>query len=121
MKGFLGSLFLFCYHILMPQMTLLKFSFRKDKKQRWLDWCQELRARSGEVVTTLREEGIVIEGCFIAEDEDACYYLIEAEDLAKVQRLYENSTRPIDLQHKQAMEDSLQFIERLKTVFYFRR
>ncbi len=104
----------------MPQTTLLKFTFCKDKKQIWLDWCQELKNRSEEVLSTLREEGVIVEGCFVSESENACYFLMEANDLTKVQETYEKSNRPIDIQNRQRVEEALVFTERLKTAYYFR-
>ncbi len=41
----------------MSSVRLVNMKFKPGKKQIWLDWCEQLKSRSNEVIETLRNEG----------------------------------------------------------------
>jgi hypothetical protein len=58
-------------------------------KKVWLDWAEELKQREPEVLSTLRQERVRLEACFLSEVEDAVYYFVEVEDLQKAHEVFE--------------------------------
>jgi L-rhamnose mutarotase len=103
----------------MTAVKLVKFKFKSESKQVWLDWSEELKKRKEEVVTTLKNEGVVSESCFMSEDGEFVYYFMEAEDFEKARNAVINNPHPIDTDHKKAREDSLEFIAHLDCLFHF--
>ena len=102
-------------------MTLVKFRFAPDKKSTWLDWCEELKRRSDEVYTTLENEGVRLEACFISKKDDSCYYLMAADDVKRALEISQSSTISIDAEHKKVFEESLIFEENLELLFSFEK
>ena len=49
----------------MTNVKLVKFKFKPEAKEIWLDWSEELKRRKEEVIATLKNEGVVSESCFI--------------------------------------------------------
>ncbi len=103
----------------MSAVKLYKFAFQTNKKQTWLDWCEELKKRKEEVIETLKHEGVLSESCFIAADGLSIYYFMEAEDFAKAKEAVKKSTFKIDRDHKTARQSSIEFVEELECLFHF--
>ncbi len=103
----------------MTNAKLFKFKFKSSQKQVWLDWSEELKRRKDEVISTLKNEGVVSESCFISEDGEYVYYFMEAEDFEKAKSAVIINPHPIDIDHKKARESSLEFIEKLECLFHF--
>lgn len=104
----------------MSEVSLRKFRFKRDKKQEWMDWCQELNARHADVLETLRNEGVSVEACFLSPDEDCIYYFIEAEDFEKAEKAYRGSHYPIDEEHRRHKRASVEELGALRCLFYFK-
>lgn len=104
----------------MPQVRLVKLKFKPGKKQIWRDWCEQLKQRVNEVVETLKNEGTLAEACFVSQDGESVYYFMEVEDLAKTKKAFKNSAYKIDKDHREAIIASLEKIEEMNTLFYFR-
>jgi hypothetical protein len=64
------------------------------------EWATELRARSEEVLATLRNEGVLVESAFLGADEqgDFLIYYMKARSLKEA---VNGSIRPIDEYHQQ--------------------
>lgn len=103
----------------MSLVSLVKFRFKPDKKQIWLDWSQELLRRKEEVIETLKNEGVVSESCFISQNGEEVYYFMEALDLNKAHEMVDKNPHPIDNEHKIARQSSLEFVEKLEVLFEF--
>ncbi len=103
----------------MTEVKLVKFKFKPGQKQVWLDWSKELKRRRDEVISTLKNEGIVSESCFISEDGEYVYYFVEAEDFEKARRAVTGSSHPIDEEHKKNRENSLEGVAALECLFHF--
>ena len=105
----------------MANISLVKFTFKPNAKGDWLAWCDELKKRSSEVYKTLSNEGVQLEACFISEQEDACFYLMQADDVKKALEVSEKSKLPIDVEHRAAFERALVYTERYKPLFFFKK
>lgn len=105
--------------IFMSEVRMAKFIFKPNGKQIWLDWCEELKKRSEEVIETLKNEGVYTEACFISPQENAVYYFIEMEDVEKAKQAFARSTFLIDAEHRKARQISLEKVEEFKPLFYF--
>ena len=105
----------------MVDISLVKFTFKPNTKGDWLTWCEELKKRSNEVYETLSNEGVKLEACFISEQEDACFYLMQADDVKKALEVSEKSKLPIDTEHREAFEKSLVYMEKYKPLFFFKK
>ena len=103
----------------MTNVKLVKFQFKPNAKQIWLDWSEELKRRKEEVVATLKNEGVVSESCFISNDGLEVFYFMEAEDFEKARKAVTETPHPIDVDHKKARESSLEFVERMDPLFHF--
>ena len=104
----------------MSQVRLVKLRFKPGKKQIWLDWCEQLKKRTAEVMETLRKEGTLSESCFVSQDGESLFYFMEAEDLERAKQAVQNSTLKIDEEHREARLASLEFVEELSPLFHFR-
>jgi len=68
----------------MTEVYLVKHKFHPvTGKKEWLKWSEELKRREQEVISTLQQEGVRLEACFLSEDEDSVYHFMEVEDLKK--------------------------------------
>ena len=103
----------------MTKAKLVKFKFKPNGKQIWLDWAAELKRRQVEVIETLKNEGVVSESCFLSEDGESVYYFMESEDFDKVKKAVHESTYIIDAEHKQNRQSSLEFVAELECLFHF--
>lgn len=103
----------------MTSVKLVRFKFKPDAKQIWLDWSEELKRRKEDVIATLKSEGVVSESCFISNDGEGVFYFMEAEDFEKVRKAAMENPHPIDAGHKKARESSLELVERLEPLFHF--
>jgi hypothetical protein len=104
----------------MTEVILRKFRFKPATRQEWMDWCQELNRRRDEVTQTLRSEGVLVEHCFLAADEDGIYYFVEAEDLERAQNAANTSRHPLDEEHRRHRRASVEEAEELRCLFYFK-
>lgn len=103
----------------MAEIELRKFRFKPGKKQEWTDWSGELNRRRDEVLETLRNEGVLIEACFLSLEDDCIYYFIAAESFDKARAAFDSSQYPIDEEHLRHKTGSVEEVEKLKCLFHF--
>lgn len=103
----------------MSQVILVKFLFKEGGKQIWLDWAMELKRRKDEVIETLKEEGVLLEACFISQNRDEVYYFMQATDFEKAKDVVSKSTHIIDIEHKEKKGKSLVYVEKMGCLFNF--
>lgn len=103
----------------MSQVRLIKLKFKPGKKQVWLDWCEELKRRTDEVMATLKDEGMLSEAVFISQDGETIYYFIEAKDMSKAKEAYQKSAHAIDQEHRDTIRTSLEKIEEMECLVSF--
>ncbi len=84
-----------------------------------MEWVEELKRREPEVIETLKHEGKFIEACFLDEDTQTMYYLIEARDFEQAEEAYRTSHFPIDFEHRSVRNESLEKVDELTPLFYF--
>ena len=104
----------------MAEIELRKFRFKPGKKQEWIDWSGELNRRRDEVLETLRNEGVLMEACFLSHDDDCIYYFIVAESFDKARAAFSTSKYPIDKEHGRHKRASVEEVEKLKCLFHCR-
>ena len=65
--------------------------------------------RKDEVRATFKQESVRHEQAFLLPTADgaALLYVVEAEDLEQASEAYQNSTLPIDMEHRQVMKQVL--------------
>jgi L-rhamnose mutarotase len=88
-------------------------------KKLWLDWSEQLKKREKEVISTLRQEGVHLEACFLSEDEESVYYFMQVEDLKKAYEIFQRSEIPIDREHEKVRESAFESEVYLKKLFVF--
>ena len=78
---------------------------KPGQEQRLRAWLSELMRRQDEVRETFRQESVRHEQgiLFSTPEGTALIYAIEAEDFGQLSEAYENSTLPIDSEHKKVM------------------
>jgi hypothetical protein len=103
----------------MSEARLLKYRFKPDGKEKWLSWSEETKRRSAEIFETLRNEGVIVEACFVSPEEDAIYYFVAAEDLAKGEAAYRRSPYAVDREHAEVKSAALEQVARLQCLFFF--
>lgn len=83
---------------------------KPGSRDRVREWASELRTRSGEVLETLRDEGVVIESVFLDSDEqgDFLVYYMKAHSLEEAHAVVQRSHHPIDSYHQEFKVDTWQ-------------
>jgi len=104
----------------MSQVRLVKLKFKPGGKQIWLNWCEELKRKTDEVMESLPERRNLSESCFVSQDGESLFYFMEAEDLERAKQAVQTSTLKIDVEHREARLASLDFVEELSPLFHFR-
>lgn len=104
----------------MTEIKLVKLEIKKGKKDKWLNWCDELKKRQKEVIETLKKEGVKSEACFISENGEEIYYFMEADNLEKAKEVALKSNYKIDSEHKSIKTETLEKVETLKQLFFFK-
>ncbi len=103
----------------MSEARLIKFRFRPGGREKWLGWSGEMKRRSAEIFETLRNEGVIVEACFLSPEEEAVYYFVAADDLARGEAAFARSSYVIDREHAQVKSEALEHAARLECLFYF--
>jgi hypothetical protein len=101
----------------MSEVYLGKYKV-KDR-QKWLDWAKKLKIREDEVISTLKNEHVLSESCFISDDGEYVYYFMEAESMDKAKEASKHSTFAIDKEHREIHRLSLEKVEVMKNLFHF--
>ena len=91
----------------MVDVVLSVIKLKPDKINRLKKWCEELNKRKGEVVETMKREGIYTESAFLhrTEDGDFLIYYIEAEDFERAMEVFYKSEKKIDREHRRVLEE----------------
>ncbi len=87
---------------------MLKLSIRRvrpGKEQGLRDWLGELNRRQEEVRETFAQESVRHEQAYLIPSSDGAIliYAMEAEDHKRGRQAFQDSTLPIDVDHKRAM------------------
>ena len=92
---------------LMLKVAICKVGLEKEQQLR--DWLAELMRRKDEVRETFIQETVRHEQAYLVHTSDGpiLVYAIEAEDHEKGRQAFQNSTLPIDVQHKSVMQEVL--------------
>lgn len=79
------------------------------QEQKLRDWLSELMRRQDEVRESFRQESVRHEQGYLLSTVEgpALIYVIEAEDLERASEAYKNSTLPIDIEHRQVIQQVL--------------
>lgn len=82
---------------------------REGKVDALKEWMEELKRREDEVLETFRNEGTHHERVFLLEGRDGpiVAYVMEVEDPERAREAYRASTLPIDLEHREVMDEVL--------------
>ncbi len=94
----------------MTEVTLLKQEVKPDKVTQLREWMATVQDRNTETLETLQDEGVYTETTFLEETASGTFLVtyIEAEDLERVWKTFEESTHEIDREHKEVMRDCLE-------------
>ena len=103
----------------MSEARLLKYLFKDGGRARWLEWAEEMKRRSTEIFDTLRNEGVIVEACYLSPDEDAIYYFVAAEDLSRAGEAFRRSPHRIDREHADVKTAALENAVPLRSLFFF--
>ncbi len=82
---------------------------REDQLDRLRWWMSELTRRKDEVRQTFAQEGTRHEVAYLLYDLEGpvLVYAIEAEDHDRAREAFESSMLPIDIEHRQIMQEAL--------------
>ena len=88
--------------------SCVKVRLKPGSLKRVREWARELQARSGEVLATLRDEGVLVESVFLDSDEHGDYlvYYMKARNLGVAWESAQRSVHPIDTYHRQFKLDT---------------
>lgn len=83
---------------------------KPGKEQRLRDWLAEMNSRSNEVRESFAAAGVRAEQAFVLSGVTGSLfiYVSEAADQGHAARTYAASTLPIDLEHRQVMEECIE-------------
>jgi Family of unknown function (DUF6176) len=76
----------------------VKIPIINGKTQRFVDWMAEVNGRQGEMLASMRIEGVRAEAMFLERSGsgDALIFYMQADDLARAQQVFASSTLAID-------------------------
>ena len=83
---------------------------REDKEELLREWMQELMRRRAEVLETFEQEGVTRELAFVvtlSETEKVLLYVMDVDDPQRAREAFEQSTLPIDAEHRRVMAEAL--------------
>jgi hypothetical protein len=82
---------------------------RDGQVDRLRSWMRELMARPDEVRATFDQESVRHEVAYLLEGRDGpvLVYAIELEDEEQAEKAFEQSTLPLDLEHRRVMGEVL--------------
>ena len=85
------------------ETVCIKVKLKPDSLEQVHRWADELRSRADEVLTTLRDEGVVVESVFLDSNEQGDYlvYYMKARSLSAAHQAAQRSSHPIDAYHEQ--------------------
>ena len=84
-----------------------KIKLKPGSLERAREWAAEINRRAGEALTTLREEGVVVESVFLesgAEGDFLIYYM-RAESIERAREAGRASKHAIDEYHHRMMDE----------------
>lgn len=83
---------------------------RPGKEARLRDWLAELSWRSGELRDSLAAAGVRAEQAWVVPGESGSLlvYVSEAEDQVHAAKVYASSTLPLDLEHREVMQECIE-------------
>lgn len=87
----------------MPQSQCLRIPLNPEAADDFLAFMADLRGRTDELRAVLAEEGMLAEAVFVdrQDDEVAIILFTKAEDLAKANAAFQQSTHPIQERMRQ--------------------
>ena len=86
----------------MNKYLILKI--KPGKRQKWIDWCNEIMQQKEEAILTLIEEDLVRERCIIFQDFVFCEYeTVEGKDKKPM-----NSDKEINKKHFKIFHECLE-------------
>jgi Family of unknown function (DUF6176) len=103
----------------MSEARLIKYRFKPAGEERWRQWSAAMKRRSDEVFATLRNEGVIVEACFLSREEGAIYYFVAAEDLGRAEEAARRSGHVIDREHTEVKATVLEAGAPLECLFLF--
>src|SRR5512139_3728581 len=105
-----GSLTHFMRHKGATMLQTWIHRIKPDRESRLREWLAELTWRSGEVRESLVAAGIRYEQAFVLSTADGplLLYVSEMEDRARAAKAYDVSSLPIDLEHRQVMQECIE-------------
>lgn len=81
------------------QSQCVKVPLLPGKTARFLAWVQENKGRRGEMIESMKREGVMAEAMFLERGAtgDFVVHYMKAESLAHVAEVFEKSKEPIDI------------------------
>lgn len=96
---------------------------KKDQVDAVRNWFHTLQHRKYEVLETFREEGVWVESVFLekAGEDDYLIYYLRADDVQQAMAIFQKSSHPIDLFHKDCWKKYIEMATVLEPVFDLQR
>jgi hypothetical protein len=107
----------------MSELRCVVVRLRPGSLERTRAWAAELRRRADEVISSLKEEGVLIECAFLfpTPDADHLIYFMKAVNMVEAQRVGAQSTHDIDTHHRAFKRDTWASVEPLEMLIHFDR
>lgn len=81
----------------------------------WTSWCMELAQHGSEIEETLREEGLLWEGCVTFQIREAWYVALSANTKGQPA----STEREINKKHREMLRECLGERVQAETLYYF--
>lgn len=90
-------------------LTLRCYRVRPEGLARLEAWLEELSSRRGEVLATLRAEGVIWERVYLLRESSGpmLVALSESDDPARARRVFETSSHEVDREHRAVLAEVL--------------
>lgn len=89
------------------QSQCVKIPILAGKTARFLAWVTENKGRRGEMIESMKREGVLAEAMFLERGPagDFIVHYMKAESLAHVERVFGDSKEPIDIGARAMIEE----------------
>jgi hypothetical protein len=92
---------------MMYETVCTRIKLKPGSVERVREWAAEINRRSDEALSTLRDEGVVVESAFLdsSDEGDFLVYYMKAKDMSRAREVARNSTHAIDKFHRGVMRE----------------
>lgn len=98
-----------------------KIKLKKGSEEKVKEWAHYFKKNHDKVKQLIQNEGVLVESAFLDKDGDNTYlfYYMKVKDRAKMREVFQKSDDPIDVYHKNFMNEVIDETYEMKPLIDF--